>query len=314
MRLATLVVYLALAAIAAIAAAAARNDGAHPHSLTTEIGGSFSFANSREGMPVFTAANIGPGSNAKGTVEIANEGSEAIAVTLARHDLVDTPGAGDGILSRRLVLTVKDLSSATPVYEGPLAAMPPQPLARLAPGASRTYEFVAALPESGTTSSAENSLQGASTSVAYSWTAAPAPAHGSSPSTPAPPGRVAAPTRSSSASRPPSPFSVRILGHRDTLRNGRLIVWARCSQPCRIASQAELLAAGPHRPLRPTARHAQRRRFGARTRRLALRVPSPQPGPLAAATAKARIVVVAHNRTGERAAASKLLRLRSPTK
>jgi hypothetical protein len=171
MRSATVAVYLALAAVAAIAAAAVESGSSGNEPLRTEVGGSFSLANTREGLPVFTATNIGPGDSAKGTVEISNEGSKAIAVTLAQRGLTDVPGTNGGVLSRRLVLKVRSPSSPSPVYEGPLAAMQPRALGRLAPGASRSYEFTVTLPANGTASARDNAFQGASVSVAYSWTA-----------------------------------------------------------------------------------------------------------------------------------------------
>ena len=174
MHRATLIVYLALAAVAAIAAAAARNDESTQSSIVTETSGSFSLANSHEGMPVFSAANIGPGDSAKGTVTIANRGSEAIAVTLTRRDLNDVPGTGGGVLSQRLSLEIT--AGPSVIYAGALTAMQPRSLGTLAPGASRQYEFVATLPN-GRRSGAgtENALQGASMSVTYSWTAGKAP-------------------------------------------------------------------------------------------------------------------------------------------
>src|SRR5690348_9823255 len=147
MRRATLIVYLALAAVAAIAAAAASNDESSPSSIVTETSGSFSFANSRESMPVFTAANIAPGGSTKGTVEITNERNETTAVTLSQRDLNDVPGTGGGVLSQRLLLKITAGSSV--IYMGSLAAMRPQQLGTLAPGASRQYEFIATLPVGG---------------------------------------------------------------------------------------------------------------------------------------------------------------------
>lgn len=308
MRRATLAVYLALAAVAAIAAAAAQKDEPTRDSVVTETSGSFGLANSRDGMPVFTASDIAPGDSAKGTVEIANEGSEAIAVTLAQHGLVDTPGAGGDLLSRHLVLRIEDLSAASPVYEGPLAAMRPRSLGRLAPGASRSYEFTATLPERG--GAGDNAVQGASTSVAYSWTAAAAP---EAPSSPAPGGSGPAPV--GPASRPPAAarLGVRVVGYRRTLRNGRLIAWVRCNQACRVESRARFRASGGLVLLRPTARHAQRRRFGAGIRRLSLPVPAGRRDLLSAAGKRVRIFITARSRTGERARTSKLLHLSSRT-
>ncbi|HVY77609.1 MAG TPA: hypothetical protein VG898_03795 [Solirubrobacterales bacterium] len=316
MRGTILSVLLALGAAAAIAAVAVAGNHEPKHGPpTTAVSGSFSLNNTREAMPVFSAANIGPGDSARGTVTIGNEGEEEIAVTLAEHDLLDTPGAGGGVLSQRLALRVEDLSAARSVYAGPLAAMQPRSLGRLAPSASREYEFVATLPESGASAAAENALQDSSTSVAFSWTATAA-----SPGEPAPEGGEdgggpSGQVRADATSAPPpvAPhFRVHIVRYRPTLRNGRLIVWVRCNQPCRVRSRARFRAPGHLGALRPTARHAQRRRFGARTRRLALRVAGshwrlrPAAGPVTV-----RLVVLARNRGGERASAAKLLRLRA---
>lgn len=307
MRKATLAAYLGLAAAAAIAAGAVRNDEPDRAAIATEVRGSFSFANSREAMPVFTATNIGPGDSAEGTVEITNEGSEAIAVTLAKRDLLDTPGSGGGILSQRLVLRISGPASASSIYEGPLATMQPLSLGRLGPGTSRRYEFVATLPESGITSAGENALQSASTSVAYSWTTQAAP-EDPSPATPNGSGLPLVSSPSPAATK--LPLAVRIVGYRNTLRNGRLIVWARCNQACRVKSSARFLGQGHAARLRPTARHAQRRRFGARTRRLSLPMPGDLHRLLSSAKPRVRIVVIARNRDGNSAKASKLLHLK----
>lgn len=312
MRGGLLLACLALAGAAtAMAMNATRGDSPNASPIaTTDAGGSFSLANSRDGMPIFTAANIGPGDRAKGTVEIANEGSEAIAVTLAQHDLIDMPGEGGGLLSQHLHLKVGEADAPQPVYEGLLAAMSPRALPRLAPGAARTYEFVAILPESGTASAAENAVQGASTSVAYSWTAQVAPPTEEDPS-PARPAPDLAPSGASSAPSPSPRFSVRVVRYRHTLRNGRIVAWVRCNQACRVKSRGHFRAQEHPGRLRPTTRHAERRRFGAKTRRLSLRVPSRQRRVLAsAARAEVRIVVIARNRSDKRARTSKLLRLR----
>jgi hypothetical protein len=307
-RRATLVVYLALAAVAAIAAAAASNDGASRNSVVTETSGSF--ANSREGMPVFTASNIGPGDSAKGTVEIANEGSEALAVTLAQRDLADTPGTGGGLLSQRLSLKITAGSSV--IYAGPLATMPSLPLGALAPGASRQYEFAAAFPDGGPSNTATvNTVQGSSTSVTYSWTASEAPppetpsaSSSTSPTTPR------SPSISPSSSQTP-PLSAHLVGYRSTLRNGRIVAWVRCNEACRVRSYISFLAPRLPGELPATAHHAQRRRFGARTRRLAVKLPGAALRLLSGVEATARIVVVARSRGGELTETSALLHLRS---
>ncbi len=311
MRATILLACLALAgAAAAIAMGATHGSGSRRAPLATEASGSFSLVNSRDGMPVFSAANIAPGDSARGTVEIANESSEAVALTLSRQALVDAPGAGGGILSQRLALRIERTGSAALVYQGPLATMPPLALGSLAPGGSRGFEFVATLPQGELGPAAENSVQGASTSVAYAWTAhaiPPAPAHPS----PGPGVSTLAPGGYSPTLTPAPRLDVSIVDYRRTLRNGRLIVWARCSQACQVRSRARFLAPMAIGPLEATARHAQRRRFGARTRRLSLSVPYRQRRLLStAASWRARIMVIARNRDGESAATSEVLHLR----
>ncbi len=310
MRRATLVVYLALAAVAAIAAAAASNDKSTRNTIVTETSGAFSLANSREGMPVFTATNIAPGDGAKGTVEIANEDSEALAVTLAQRDLTDTPGTGGGLLSQHLSLKISDGSSV--IYAGALAAMQSQQLGTLAPGASRKYEFIATLPDGGPANAATvNTVQGSSTSVTYSWTASEAPPTPETPSAPSStsPTTPRAPSTSPSSSQTP-PLSAHLVGYRSTLRNGRIVAWVRCNEACRIRSHATFLTPRLLGELPATAHHAQQRRFGARTRRLAVKLPGATLRLLSGARATARIVIVAHSRGGESTETSALLHLR----
>jgi hypothetical protein len=312
MRRATLVVYLALAAVAAIAAAAASNDEPAQDPIVTETSGSFSLVNSHEGMPVFTATKIGPGESAKGTVEISNEGSEVLSMTLAQRNLTDTPGPGGGVLSQRLSLKIAAGPSKA-VYEGSLATMPSLPLGTLAPGASRQYEFVVTFPDGGPSNAAtENTVQGASTSVTYSWTASEAPPAPEAPS--APSSSSPATPGSPSPSPPPSqtpPLSAHLVGYRPTLRNGRIVAWVRCSKACRVRSHASFLAPRLRGELPATAQHAQRRRFGARTRRLAVKLPGTALRLLSGVEATARIVVVARSRGGELTETSALLHLRS---
>ncbi len=89
--------------------------------------GSFSFANSRDGMPIFSATGIAPGDSVSGKVEIANDGELPGELVVAQHDVEDTPGPGGGELSGRLTLRIADVTApANPVtvYAGPLAPMP----------------------------------------------------------------------------------------------------------------------------------------------------------------------------------------------
>jgi hypothetical protein len=169
----TLVALLFAAALAAVALAQA---GSTPGARAAVISASGDFAgiaDSREGQAIFAASGIGPGGAARGTVEIADTGSVSIELTLSSHDVLDVPGPGGGRLSAALTLTVTDITEpAAPVgvYTGPLDSMPARPAGKVEPGATRTYEFVAALP-AGAAAVDQNAVQGASVSVAYRWTA-----------------------------------------------------------------------------------------------------------------------------------------------
>jgi hypothetical protein len=171
-RFLPIAVVIVLVALAAVALAQV---GSAPAARATAVSssGSFEVTNSDQGLPIFSATNVAPGDSTSGTVKIEDTGTEAAALTLARGDLVDSPGLGGALLSERLDLTVVDISvPGTPrsVYSGPLASMPDQDIGTLQQGEARTFEFTATLPDSGS-QGFQNAVQGASTTVAYEWLA-----------------------------------------------------------------------------------------------------------------------------------------------
>lgn len=154
----------------------------------------------------------------------------------------------------------------TTVYAGALAPMPPQPVGRLAPGESRSYEFVATLPAGPPETATQNDVQGASASVGYSWTAREATAAEPEP-TPAARAPAAPP---GGAPAGPGPLRLSITRVSQRLRHGRLLVWARCNRPCRISARGRLRARGAQAAkLRPP----RQSRLTGRVQRLAIRVP-----------------------------------------
>ncbi len=164
--------YLGLAGVAAAAGLA--GSGAKPgaRAATVATGGDFAVANDHDGAPIFTASGVAPGDAASGTVAIADSGDLPAELTIHRHELVDAPGLGGGLLSGELTLRIADVSEAAPrtLYSGPLSAMPEVAAGRLEAGETRRFEFTATLPEAGPAVD-QNDVQGASTSVAFAWDA-----------------------------------------------------------------------------------------------------------------------------------------------
>jgi hypothetical protein len=178
--------------------------------------GSLSLSNSKEGTAIFRAEAMRPGQSASGSVTIANTGTVNAALTLEAENASDTPGPGGGRLSNRLDLDVIDVTVATDpvtVYEGPLKRLVATNVGSIAPGAARTYVFVASVKPTG---SADNELQGAALSTGFRWnatglesptpTATPSPTATPTPSTtPAPTRTATAPPSGSGSSAPPAP-------------------------------------------------------------------------------------------------------------
>jgi hypothetical protein len=317
MRPLSLLIFLVLAGSAT--AAIVESSGA-PAAQPTALAaaGSFSFADSRDGMPIFNASGIGPGDSATGTVEIFDDGEEPIGLTLGQHDLEDAPGVGGGVLSPQLTLLVSDVTTPgapSVVYSGPLATMPDQPAGRLEPGQTRSFEFRATLPDTASPAGAggQNELQGASTSVAYSWTAAEAPAL--PPSEPEPEGSPSPPVPAPPLEyiEPTSLLRVRIAKAPRRLRGSSLLVRVRCNSSCRVTLRGRLrLRDGD--AIRTAKLRFKGRRYRSGNQRLRVGVPRrlsawarSQPG---RSRGTARLVLTARGPGGEKAKAHRTLRLR----
>lgn len=214
-------------AVAAVAAGHGHGHASPPRPVATVADGSFKLGNSRTGMPIFAASDIGPGGTAGGTVTIANDGDESGELTLRQHDVDDTPGAGGGLLSRAMSMRIREVGDAAgsgSVYDGPLAPMPALDLGPIGPGRSRTFRFDASLPDSGTPAGAatgDNAFQGAALTVGYSWAATEPP--------PAPPvtSRSAPPTSLVGGSLAAT-VQLTVLRIRAAIRHRRFVLWAYC--------------------------------------------------------------------------------------
>jgi spore coat-associated protein N len=206
-------VLLALGSAALLHGPARDGAVAGPQLELTSSGDVFTQSNSRDGQPVFTVAGLGPGGSTGGEVTLSNTGTLAGRFTLSAAEVTDVPGAGGGILSQRLRLTVTDVTATTQplaVYEGGLAAMSPRDLGVFAPGEARSFELVASLPDGGDPTgpaAGDNAFQGAQASVTYVWDAHEEVADEEPPPVdePAPPGPPSDPPPSEPATdRPPA--------------------------------------------------------------------------------------------------------------
>ena len=207
--------------------------------------GSFQISNSDEGQPIFADDGLAPGGSARGKVTIEDSGSVAVALKLAHGELTDTPGVGGGILSRQLWLAVTDITSPgapRTLYSGPLATMPEQDAGRLKPGDSRTYEFVATLPDGAP--SAQNGLQSASITVAYSWSAEEvSDGGGGVENRGVPPAGAGGPGGGTVPGPQPGPaLDLTVPKILPKLTGGSLVTYVNCTASCRISVRGKLRA------------------------------------------------------------------------
>lgn len=155
------------------------------------IRGSFSH-NSRDGMPTFTASNVGPGTLVEGAVTIANIGGASGYFALSQKDLTDVLGPNGGALSRKLRLEIRDVTNPSKpvgVYTGPFADIGVRMLGFIAADSDRDYQFTATIPDTGGPGSpigGDNALKGSSARARFVWSAVEG-APPTRPDKPAPP-------------------------------------------------------------------------------------------------------------------------------
>ncbi len=310
------VALLALAATAAVAMGRGSDDRSSGRAVATLAEGSFDFENSRSGMPIFAASELGPGDGASGTVEIANDGEEAGELTLRQGGVVDAPGTGGGLLSRGMSMRIEEVSDSAnprPVYEGALAPMPALELGPLGPGQSRVFKFDASLPDNGTPTgggAGDNAFQGAALSVGYSWSASELP-----PAPPVPPRSTAAPTDPAAPS-PGRAVQLTILRVRAAIRHRRLVFWAYCGPgSCQVLARLRFKAHGSGRSRGKALGTLLRQRLIAGSQKLAFRLPPRLRRALRAAVAKGErttvsVVLVLRNREAGLVTARDAVRLR----
>jgi spore coat-associated protein N len=139
--------------------------------------GTISQSNSKTGAAVLTAAGLKPGGTATGTVDIKNTGSVSGAFTLSQSNLTNTPTTP--ALSSKLTIVITDkhdpacavsCPADSTVYSGTIGGMGTTSLGTFAAAETHRYLFTVTFPDGGA-SGADNSYQGAQTSVDYAFTA-----------------------------------------------------------------------------------------------------------------------------------------------
>ena len=182
---------------------------------------------------VLEVSDLEPGHSTDGTVTVVNRGKSGGLLTLSAPTASDAPGNGGGALSKRLQVTVLDVTDAgVPelVYSGGVATMTARTLDYIHPGQARTYLLGASfIPGTGPASAAggDDLYTGGSTRVALDWDTMTA-----SSLRPAP----------ASADDQAPKTRIEVPGRQDVLGQGHLNVRVLCDEPC--VAEATLTAPG----------------------------------------------------------------------
>ena len=116
------------------------------------------------------------GDETTGTITLTASDRAPIAMTLSGSAVRDSPGRHGGKLSRRLVLTVDDVTNAGAtrrIYRGKLSGLGEQRLRRMAARSHRVLRFSVRFPNGGTPPSptiGDNAYQGSAAEVDFRWT------------------------------------------------------------------------------------------------------------------------------------------------
>jgi hypothetical protein len=132
--------------------------------------GALAISNSHAGAAVLHVDHLRPGDVAQGTVTIGNAGDVLGDFAVDLSGVQDVAGAGGGLLSQRLQLTLIDETHAQTVFAGVPAQFARVALGRFAPGEARRYLVAATLPDGGLTG-IDNAYQGARLSLGLVWSA-----------------------------------------------------------------------------------------------------------------------------------------------
>lgn len=164
-----------------LAAALAIGSGANFQSTSANAGniikaGVVSITSTSAGSALLNVTGLAPGHSSSSNVDITNSGDLAAAYTLTAANLVDTPASP--AFSAKADLKIEDLGdptcvsscpATTTVYSGKLGSFTTASLGTLAVNEKHRYKFTVSLADGGL--GAEDSYQGAKTTVDFTWTA-----------------------------------------------------------------------------------------------------------------------------------------------
>ena len=188
---------------------------------TVAASGSLAKPRSPDGMPLFRASDVSPGTILEGRATIANTGRASAYFSLSQANLTDVPGPRGGALSERLRMEIVDVTrpgKPVEVYDGAYAAMDVRPLGFVPGGAARRYRFTATVARGD-----DQAVAGSSTSAQYVWTALEGVPGRAKPAEPPPVDR-----------RPPR-LTVRIPRVQRLITTPHLTARVGCGEDCRLS-------------------------------------------------------------------------------
>jgi hypothetical protein len=208
------------------------------------------------GAAILTANGMAPGEVRTGDIDITNIGDVSGAFALG------TAGLSNTSLSRKLDLEVRDITpghSASVVYAGKLASLSSVLLGDMAQGEGHRYRFSVSLP-----ADADDSYQGASSTVTFLWSATapdvPAPPStdpasgtgGTAATTPAPATTAEAPPAAKVAGKLVRPSASLNARSRQKAKTGSVAATVTCQAACRVTLSGTATVAGKRLKLRTT--------------------------------------------------------------
>jgi hypothetical protein len=207
------------------------------------------------GAAILSANGMAPGDVRIGYIDVANIGDTAGTFALGAIGLTETP------LARELDLDVRDVTAgrtSTVVYSGKLASLSSVVLGDMPQGDAHRYRFSVSLP-----SDADDSYQGASSSVTFLWSAtAPEPAP-TPPSSTTTPGTAATPARATTAQAPPKATTaggtvksgaIVTAPARQTAKAGKVTATVACVDRCKIDVSGTAVVGSVKVKLKPVTR------------------------------------------------------------